>query len=59
MDWTQVIFLVVALDGLDLLSRRRLKAIETEMKAFREESNDFHECLCTLEERYLQLINKK
>jgi len=61
MDWVQFILFGVATLGMFFWNRtesrtdnRQLEALLREMK---DEMKDFHGRMCTLEERYLQIIS--
>ena len=51
MDWIQFLILFVSMIGIFLSNRSEAKESAKEMK-------DFHGRLCTLEERYLQMLQK-
>ena len=38
---------------------KTIRAIETEIRDFHNQTREFHGRLCTLEERYLQIIQQK
>jgi hypothetical protein len=70
MEWTQFVLFLIAIGGMyyslkndskedrQRAAEDRKEIIKT-IRAIESESKDFHGRLCTLEERYLQIIQQK
>ena len=63
MDWLQVLTIIGSTAGLFFWARSESNADRREtnnlIKEIKDEMKDFHGRLCTLEERYLQIITRK
>lgn len=62
MDWTQFGLFLLSVGGLFLWSRAEalsdIRKVNEVLDSIAKESKDFHGRLCTLEERYIQLMQK-
>ena len=56
MEWTQAITVILSIFGMLLFMVREMRQISKDITT---ESRDFHGRLCRLEERYLELREKK
>lgn len=62
MDWIQVLTIIGSTLGACWFFRRETKEqlteMRTDMKEFQKSQIEFHGRLCTLEERYLQMMQR-
>jgi len=55
----EIIVIAVMMIGAFMVSRSDLIMINESIRSIDKEMKDFHGRLCTLEERYLQILSKK